>query len=373
MSIFVNVVGQKMTATSSTELIVEGSQNFVKIKFNLSSDWDNLSVFAQFIQSGVPYNKYLDEENSVFLPVEIVSGECKLLLYGTGDTTIGTTNYLTLKIQENLMIEDISSTDISKPLYNQLVDKFNELYNKSQEFSEEAKTSADVALSNANNAENSARRAEDAQAAAETAVEPLQKAIQDATSANEIAKKALDDLEAGNYATKLDIKTMMNEQKFELWNDITLGEDVNSVGFSTKDDGSDIQIKELFLYFCGKFDSDAAIALWYDNGARYQCWQAIKQNLNNDNAFWIYSKRICDGLYISIYPNEQIMANINTNGQLQGLYTANKNLKCDISYLNSTNYKKSAKSWKFGGGSTYPNFKMLSGSRILVWGVQDDD
>ena len=161
--------------------------------------------------------------------------------------------------------------------------------------------------------------------------------------------------------------------KFKLWNDITLAEDVNSVGFSKKDDGSDIRIKELFLYFCGKFDSDAAIALWYDNGARYQCWQSIKQNLNNDNAFWIYSKRICDGLYISIYPNEQIMANINTNGQLQGLYTANKNLKCDISYLNSTNYKKSAKSWKFGGGSTYPNFKMLSGSRILVWGVQDDD
>lgn len=161
--------------------------------------------------------------------------------------------------------------------------------------------------------------------------------------------------------------------KFKLWNDITLEEDVNSVGFSTKDDGSDIQIKELFLYFCGKFDSDAAIALWYDKGARYQCWQSIKQNLNNDNAFWIYSKRISDGLYISIYPNEQIVANINTNGQLQGLYTANKNLKCDISYLNSTKYKKSAKSWTFGGGSTYPNFKMLSGSRILVWGVQDDD
>lgn len=170
-----------------------------------------------------------------------------------------------------------------------------------------------------------------------------------------------------------DAITLPDFDKFELWNDITLEEDVNSVGFSKKDDGSDIRIKELFLYFCGKFDSDAAIALWYDNGARYQCWQSIKQNLNNDNAFWIYSKRICDGLYISIYPNEQITANINTGGQLQGLFTANKNLRCDISYLNSTNYKKSAKSWGFGGGTTYPNFKMLSGSRILVWGVQDDD
>ena len=170
-----------------------------------------------------------------------------------------------------------------------------------------------------------------------------------------------------------DIVTIPDFDKFELWNDITLEEDVNRVGFSKKDDGSDIRIKELFLYFCGKFDSDTSIALWYDNGVRYQCWQSIKQNLTKDNAFWIYSKRICDGLYISIYPNEQITENITTAGQLQGLSTANKNLKCDISYLNTTSYKKSAKSWNFGGGSNSPNFKMLSGSRILIWGVQDDD
>ena len=42
--------------------------------------------------------------------------------------------------------------------------------------------------------------------------------------------------------------TMPDFDKFELWNDITLGEDVNSVGFSNKDDGSEIRIKELFLY-----------------------------------------------------------------------------------------------------------------------------
>lgn len=123
MSIFVNVVNQKMHASSSTEGLVAGSQQFVKFKFNLSDEWDGLVVFAQFRQNDVAYNQFLDEENSAYLPAEIGAGTCTLMLYGSNNTTIGTTNYLTLKINENILVSDVSNTDISVSLYNQLVAK----------------------------------------------------------------------------------------------------------------------------------------------------------------------------------------------------------------------------------------------------------
>lgn len=127
MSILVNVVGQKMYVSSTMDGIVAGSQNFVKFRFNLTDDWDGLMTFAQFRQGGVAYNQYLDDENSVFLPAEIGMGTCTLMLYGTGDTVIGTTNYLTLKVDKNILVSDATSTEISQSLYDQLVAKVNAL------------------------------------------------------------------------------------------------------------------------------------------------------------------------------------------------------------------------------------------------------
>lgn len=121
MSILVNVVNQKMHISSTMEGIVAGSQQFVKFRFNLSEEWDGLVTFAQFMQNGVAYNQYLDYENAAYLPAEIGVGTCTLMLYGSLGTTIGTTNYLTLKINENIFVSDASSTDISESLYDQLV------------------------------------------------------------------------------------------------------------------------------------------------------------------------------------------------------------------------------------------------------------
>lgn len=133
MGIFINVVNQKMYITSTLDDIVAGSQEFVKFKFNFTKEWDGLTIFAQFSQDGKAYNKYLDNENSVYLPPEIGAGTCNLMLYGTNNSTIGTTNYLTLRINENILISDASSTDISETLYTQLVSRVNDL---SQQFSD---------------------------------------------------------------------------------------------------------------------------------------------------------------------------------------------------------------------------------------------
>lgn len=125
MDILVNVANQKLKIATNLKSLVAGTQEFVRFTFNLTGDWDDLMTFAQFQQNGVAYNAYLDENNSAYLPSEIGVGTCTLMLYGSNDKTIATTNYLTLSIDENILVSDANSTEISESLYNQLVTKVN--------------------------------------------------------------------------------------------------------------------------------------------------------------------------------------------------------------------------------------------------------
>ena len=121
MSILVNVINQKMVMSSCNNELVAGSQQFVKFRFNLDEDWKDLVAFAQFRQGENAYNQYLDEDNCAYLPPEIGVGTCTLMLYGSNNATIGTTNYLTFKVSANNLISDAQSTEISESLYTQLV------------------------------------------------------------------------------------------------------------------------------------------------------------------------------------------------------------------------------------------------------------
>lgn len=127
MNILVDVNNQKLRVATNLKNLVSGTQEFVKFTFNLGEDWDGLTVFAQFQQRGNAYNQYLDANDSVFLPAEIEHGQCLLVLYGTGGTVKATTNYLTLTIDENILVSNAESTDISQSLYDQLIDEFRRL------------------------------------------------------------------------------------------------------------------------------------------------------------------------------------------------------------------------------------------------------
>lgn len=151
MKILVNVDGQKLRIPSNFRGYVAGSQEFVYFKFNLSEDWDNLTVFAQFIQNKIPYNVYLDDENGVYLPPEIREGTCTLMLYGSYQKVIATTNYITLEIDKNILVADANSTEISQSLYNQLITKVNSL--STDIAAERARIDNLVALGTTGNAE----------------------------------------------------------------------------------------------------------------------------------------------------------------------------------------------------------------------------
>lgn len=137
MELLINVINQKLKLATNLKSLVAGSQQFIKLTFNLSEEWDDLLTFAQFIQGENAYSQYLDENNSVYLPHEIQAGTCKVILYGTGSQgegsqIIATTNYLEFTIDENITVANASSTEISQSLYDQLANQFNTIANLSQ-------------------------------------------------------------------------------------------------------------------------------------------------------------------------------------------------------------------------------------------------
>ena len=125
MDILVNVSSQKLRIPTNMRNIVAESQRFIRFVFNLSSDWDDLTAFAQFNQNGKAYNIYLDEDDSVPLPSEITTGKCSIMLYGTNDDIVTPTNLTSFNIKISELVEDGNSTEITKSLYSQLVAKVN--------------------------------------------------------------------------------------------------------------------------------------------------------------------------------------------------------------------------------------------------------
>ena len=69
----IDVIGQKLILNEK-QTIVSKSQEFVEFEFNLSDEWKDLLVFAQFKQGEESYNIYLDDDNKCFLPSEIKDG-----------------------------------------------------------------------------------------------------------------------------------------------------------------------------------------------------------------------------------------------------------------------------------------------------------
>lgn len=125
MDINVKVVNQEMHIATNLRCLPEGTQRFTRFIFDLPSDWDGLTVFAQFVQGSVGYNSYLDANHAAYLPSEVKAGKCLLILYGTGGDVRATTNYLALDIHDNHFVADAQSTVISQSLYTQLVNIVN--------------------------------------------------------------------------------------------------------------------------------------------------------------------------------------------------------------------------------------------------------
>lgn len=159
-----------------------------------------------------------------------------------------------------------------------------------------------------------------------------------------------------------DIVTIPDFDKFELWNDITLQEDVSLISLSQTDGGKPLKVKKLFLFFLGKFSETDFLALRFNSGTM------IASNIEIDYAntevgAWVYFETIKKGTAFSIYPKSSFRGFV--DGISQGVLAQQKELKSSFMHgMNADAIKLDLK---------LRTAKMSSGSRILVWGMQDDE
>lgn len=127
MDIYVSVANQKLKIATNLQNLVAGTKNFIRFIFKLTDDWVDLHPFVQFQQNGKAFNQYLDEEDSAYLPPQITAGTCTMMLYGSDGEIIGTTNYITLTIDDSMFVVDADSTDIPPSIYEQIMAKFDNI------------------------------------------------------------------------------------------------------------------------------------------------------------------------------------------------------------------------------------------------------
>ncbi len=118
----IDVIGQKLVINDK-QTIVSKSQEFVEFEFNLSDEWKDLLIFAQFKQGEDSYNVYLDEDNKCFLPSEIKDGTMTVTLCGSKDDVFATSSSLGFVVRRCELTEDGKSTIITQTLYEQLVNR----------------------------------------------------------------------------------------------------------------------------------------------------------------------------------------------------------------------------------------------------------
>lgn len=170
--------------------------------------------------------------------------------------------------------------------------------------------------------------------------------------------------------------TLPDLDKFELWNDITLEEDVLSITVTKTDRGNSIRVKKLVLLFIGKIQAAGIFMLRNSQATIWPVYANVKETANN-GMFWAEIEKIADGVYFSKYtesfvnvPSITDLTNIQTVGS-----TNRVNLVSNFTFRENetSDNNKTMKSLQFGGIPSTPNCKLLSGSRILIWGVMDDD
>lgn len=194
MTIIINVIDQQMDVKGHKVPLAPHSKNFIKLTFLLPSEWKNFKTFAQFRQSNnSPINVYLDESNSVYVPREIKAGNFTVMLYGAGESIIGTTNCLIFDMVDNCFSTDAIETDLTPTLYQQLLNEFKGYLASTKADAESATASENAAKDYATAADTSAQSAATSASNA-TAAEKLAK--DSATKANASAELA------SNYANK---------------------------------------------------------------------------------------------------------------------------------------------------------------------------
>lgn len=337
MTLHFKIDGQTIERLDKNKIASDSAQ-YVLARFDVSSDWNMEKLFTPLFRVGaVSYTpelredgKYLDENNICVVPHECLqnSGVVSVSAFLTDENKRITTAEVQFVVEKSGFADATASIEPTQDKYEKILESYADF--KQSAF---LKGGADLKLTDRH----------------------LQ-------------------LTANGEAVGGGI-TLPDFDKFELWNDITLEEDIKSVTMSKTDDGIPLKIKRLFILFAGSTSGDGYITLRYNAGVIYQLWKSVTGDKGNV-VFWVNSQKLKDALYLSQYPSDFLKNDATPdNISIQGLVQHNKSLGSDIyfkSNITNQSTQNTGTSWTFGGTNS-GEFKLKAGSRILVWGVQDDD
>ena len=330
-------VNNQIISRTDENRVVSKSVNYLIAKFSFSEDWNKNSLITPlFISSDKKAytpelrddGKYIDEEGCCFVPHEALEAGGILLVSVTeydGELKKRiTANTAVVHVEESGETTAQTSLAPEPSVYEKLISDYKEIKENAL-----MKNNADLKLTD-----------------------------------------RLLQLTANGEAVGDGVQ--LPQEKFELWNDITLEEDAVSVTMSQTQGGAPINIKKLFVLFTGNTaNMKPLIVLNYNGGNIYQMWQSVPWNdLETNFTLWAYSEKLAPGVFRSLYSKTPMTA---TNlDSLQGTSNANTEVGgCVARWANpNATYQKATK-WTFGATSGL--YTLKAGSRILVYGVQDTD
>ena len=182
-------------------------------------------------------------------------------------------------------------------------------------------------------------------------------------------------LQLGVGGTAIGNGVQLPQETMELWNDITLNEDVDTIEITQTDASKQINLKRAFLIFMGQFSAaNPSVRVRANGGQIYQAYSKVTAPADTDCTWWITIDKLAPGIFSSTYITTAITNNTATpsNPNLQGLSTAIQPTARDMAFraMENADVYLHIRSLlvSLGTGQT-----LRAGSRILVYGVQDTD
>lgn len=176
-----------------------------------------------------------------------------------------------------------------------------------------------------------------------------------------------------HVANKLYVDTKV--PNYRLIQDITLEEDIQQIDISTDKDGNPLKLKGVFITFFGEFTGTAgsrAFKLAYNGGGVYQMYSAVNARIGENQFHFIKSERLNipdRNIFVSQFPKGLGLVGNGSYNAIQGLADMNSDMRCDyaeaqtIRTINRIQY----------GQANETNGLMAAGSRIFIWGIDDDE
>lgn len=177
------------------------------------------------------------------------------------------------------------------------------------------------------------------------------------------------------YAYLQDVENLA-PKGYRLIRDITLEEDVQQIDITTDNSGNQLKLKGVFIRFMGMFTATASnqsFVLRFNSGSWYQMYDFYNVTADRLYAHWIKSERMntpTTDMWLSAYPFELCKPPIGELVNSQGLADMCRTVHSDIAWFDGGN--RSINRIGYGCASV-GGANMKAGSRIVIWGIDDDE